>query len=113
MVDTDMFAILETYPWIGAIIAAMFGLIFGSFFTFLFYRLKSGEPWAWGRAAARSKCPTCDHILDAPDLIPVLSWVIAQGKCAYCKARISVRYPIIEVVTAIIFVIVYYLATDF
>lgn len=44
----------------------------------------------------RSACPFCGHALGAPDMVPVLGWVFLGGKCRYCKAGISVRYPLVE-----------------
>ena len=55
-------------------------------------------------AVDRSRCPRCDHPLAAVDLIPVISWIIARGRCRYCGAAVSVRYPLIEVLTAALFV---------
>ncbi|MEX2014469.1 MAG: prepilin peptidase, partial [Candidatus Saccharimonadales bacterium] len=55
----------------------------------------------------RSICPHCKHILQAKDLIPVLSWVLLRGKCRYCKRPISVQYPLIEASTAALFILSY------
>jgi leader peptidase (prepilin peptidase)/N-methyltransferase len=52
----------------------------------------------------RSMCPDCHHQLAALDLIPVLSWVSLRGKCRYCKKSISVQYPLVETLTAVLFV---------
>ncbi len=77
-----------------------FGLIFGSFVTALSYRLPRGESVAHGR----SKCAACGHTLAPIDLIPVASWVLQGGACRYCRAKISWRYPAIEVVSSVLFV---------
>jgi leader peptidase (prepilin peptidase)/N-methyltransferase len=76
-----------------------FGLVFGSFATALSYRLPRGESIAHGR----SKCPACQHTLTAPDLVPVVSWIAHKGACRHCGARISWRYPAIEVVMSALF----------
>ena len=102
----DYSLVFETFPWLIYTVTGFFGLIFGSFFTFLFYRVKNKEPWLWGREATRSKCPSCGHGLHARDLIPVLSWAINKGHCRYCNAPISIRYPLIEIGTAIIFLLI-------
>jgi leader peptidase (prepilin peptidase) / N-methyltransferase len=88
---------------------AAFGLIFGSFVTALSYRLPRGESIAHGR----SRCPVCGHTLTAPDLVPVLSWAVRRGACRYCGAKISARYPAIELLTAILFTAAGTLAADF
>jgi leader peptidase (prepilin peptidase)/N-methyltransferase len=55
----------------------------------------------------RSFCPSCDHQLSWKDNIPLFSWLILNGKCAYCKAPISIRYPTVELLTAIAAVLSY------
>lgn len=57
----------------------------------------------------RSYCPHCAHTLEALDLIPVFSYLFLRGKCRYCKAPISLQYPLIELWTAILFVTLYHL----
>jgi len=52
----------------------------------------------------RSMCPHCNHELAAKDLIPVLSWLSLAGKCRYCRKKISIQYPIVEISTALFFV---------
>lgn len=53
----------------------------------------------------RSMCPHCEHVLGTKDLVPVVSWVMLRGKCRYCKKKIAVQYPIIEVVFAVLLVV--------
>jgi prepilin signal peptidase PulO-like enzyme (type II secretory pathway) len=55
----------------------------------------------------RSMCPDCHHTLAAKDLVPVLSWVTLRGKCRYCHESISWQYPLVELVTAALFVASY------
>ncbi len=55
----------------------------------------------------RSMCPHCHHTLSPIDLIPVLSWVMLDGKCRYCRRPISKQYPLVELLTAILFVVSY------
>jgi leader peptidase (prepilin peptidase)/N-methyltransferase len=83
--------------WIG--IAAVFGLVFGSFITALSYRLPRGE----SIAAGRSQCPSCKAVLRSRDLIPVVSWALNKGACRVCGTRVSARYPATELLTAGIF----------
>ena len=68
------------------------GFVFGSAVSALAYRLPRGLSWATGR----SKCPTCGHVLEVMDLIPVFSWLIGGGRCRHCRAPISVRYLVTE-----------------
>lgn len=58
-------------------------------------------------ATGRSMCPHCEHELAAKDLVPVLSWVSLGGKCRYCKKPINPQYPIVELLTGILFVVSY------
>lgn len=55
----------------------------------------------------QSMCPNCLHTLAPLDLIPVLSWLILQGKCRYCHQQISWQYPIVELLVTVLFVISY------
>lgn len=55
----------------------------------------------------RSMCPQCKHKLSAKDLIPVISWLELKGKCRYCKKPISWQYPLVELLTAALFVASY------
>lgn len=79
------------------IIAAVFGLLVGSFSNVLIWRLPRGESIAF----PPSHCPHCDHRLGVLDLFPVFSWLALGGKCRYCKAPIKARYPIVELLTGI------------
>lgn len=61
----------------------------------------------------RSECPDCHHRLHAKNLIPVVSYAVQWGKCEYCKKQIPRIYPVLEILTAIIFVATYFLLQDF
>lgn len=91
-------AAVPLFVWL--IVAALFGLIFGSFITALSYRIPRGQSIADGR----SQCPACQSPLTPRDLIPVLSWLSTGGTCRMCGVAISWRYPAIELLTALIFV---------
>ena len=80
----------------GAVLFAV-GAIFGSAVTALSWRLPRGESWARGR----SKCPACGHVLGPLELVPLLSWLVSRGRCRACRARVSVRYPLIELSCAL------------
>ena len=82
----------------------VFGLIFGSFLNCVIYRLHSGESFLKGR----SFCPNCQHILSWPDLIPVFSFLILKGKCRYCHKPISLQYPLVELATGTVFLLIFW-----
>ncbi|MDQ3752063.1 MAG: prepilin peptidase [Actinomycetota bacterium] len=78
--------------------AALLGLIFGSFATMAAHRI----PLRAG-LNGRSRCPACGHMITAAENIPLFSYLTQRGRCRHCRARISVRYPLIELLTAILF----------
>lgn len=80
------------------ILALVLGACMGSFLNCAAIRTGSGESFLRGR----SHCMNCGHELRAPDLIPVLSWVFLRGKCRYCGAKVSGRYPLVEVIFALV-----------
>ncbi len=93
------------------IVSFIFGLIFGSF----------GNCWAWrivhheSVVKGRSHCAVCNHELGALDLIPLFSWIFLKGKCRYCGEKISVRYPLAELILGLYFLsifLVYGLSLD-
>lgn len=81
----------------------LLGLIAGSFLNVVIYRLPLGESVVW----PGSRCTGCGHSLGVGDLVPVLSWLWLKGRCRYCGGKISGRYPVIEMVTAVAFLLVY------
>ena len=83
------------------VVAFVFGTCMGSFLNCAAYRAVRGESFLRGR----SRCTSCGHDLAAKDLIPVLSWLSTGGKCRYCGARVSARYPITEIAFGIITVL--------
>ncbi|MCH2547628.1 MAG: prepilin peptidase [Alphaproteobacteria bacterium] len=89
--------------WFILSLVAVVGLIFGSFVTLASYRLPRDEPIVMGR----SRCPSCKNTLGLLALFPLFSWLIQCGKCGYCKAPVSARYPITEAVQALLFIAVY------
>jgi leader peptidase (prepilin peptidase) / N-methyltransferase len=76
------------------------GLLLGSFLNVCIVRLPVGESVVW----PRSHCRQCDHPIASWDNIPVLSWLLLGAACRACGGRISWRYPIIELITCILFV---------
>jgi leader peptidase (prepilin peptidase)/N-methyltransferase len=82
--------------------AALFGLLIGSFLNVVAWRLPRGE----SLVKPRSKCPGCGTQLKAYDNIPVFSWLVLRGRCRGCKTKISARYPVVEAITAALYVLV-------
>jgi len=80
------------------------GIIFGSLINVLVYRLPIEEDVV----VKPSHCVSCEKRIKPYDLIPVLSYIILGGKCRYCGEKISIRYPLIELLTGIIFVGIFY-----
>ncbi|SDD96922.1 prepilin peptidase [Paraburkholderia lycopersici] len=124
-VATPLAAALGSLPF-GALIgfAVVFGLVIGSFLNVVVYRLPIMLERAWRADVAeatgtpgplfendglparynlwlpRSACPHCGHVLHAWENIPVISWLALRGRCSHCHARVSARYPLIELTSA-------------
>lgn len=75
------------------------GAFVGSFLNVCIYRLPLGQTVLWGR----SHCPLCARQIRAWENLPVISWIALRGRCAGCKAPISLQYPVIELVTGALF----------
>ncbi len=82
-----------------AAVAAALGLVFGSFFNVVIWRV----PRRLSVVAPPSACPRCDTPIRARDNVPVLSWLLLRGRCRDCSEPISPRYPAIELLTAGVF----------
>ena len=78
------------------------GAVIGSFLNVVIQRVPRGA----SIVRPRSHCPGCDAEIRARDNVPVLSWLILRGRCRHCHARISARYPAVELLTAAVFVAV-------
>ncbi|MFY9461763.1 MAG: prepilin peptidase, partial [Candidatus Sungiibacteriota bacterium] len=81
----------------------LLGLSAGSFLNALVFRLGTAESILWGR----SHCMSCAHTLEWRELIPVASFAMLGGKCRTCHNPISVQYPIVELLTAAVFLLIY------
>ena len=89
------------------LIIFIFGSCIGSFLNCLIYRL--GRPRRkTSFLRGRSFCPDCLHKLGFFDLIPVLSFVFLKGKCRYCGKKISWQYPLVEIATGLLFVLIFW-----
>jgi leader peptidase (prepilin peptidase)/N-methyltransferase len=87
-----------------SIFSALLGACIGSFLNVVIYRLPRGLSISNPR---RSFCPRCGHMIAGYDNIPVISYVLLRGRCRHCRAPISAQYPLIELITALLFVATY------
>lgn len=83
------------------VVAGLFGLMVGSFLNVCIARLPKGE----SIVSPPSTCPRCGRLINWRDNIPVISYVMLGGKCRACGLPISARYPLVEVATALLFVL--------
>ena len=117
---TDITTILRQEPTFFITLSVFLGLVVGSFLNVVIHRLPKmmEKEWAdnclelqgkeipssekYSLVAPRSSCPQCGHKITALENIPVISYLLLKGKCKSCKTSISLRYPIIEVLTGIL-----------
>lgn len=84
------------------VLAAVLGLLLGSFLNVVVYRVPIGR----SIVSPPSACPNCDTEIAPWDNIPVLSWILLRGECRTCSAPISARYPLVELATSASFALV-------
>jgi len=82
------------------LLIGLLGLLVGSFLNVVIYRLPRGE----SLVRPASRCPGCGTPIKPYDNIPVVSWLLLRGRCRNCGAAISARYPVVEALTAAVFV---------
>ena len=87
------------------LMAGLFGLLIGSFLNVVIYRLPRGQ----SLVSPPSTCPGCGARIRPIDNVPVLSWLILRGKCHRCHAPISIQYPLVELITGVLFLLVAWL----
>lgn len=113
--------LLQQAPWFLYTVTGLLGLVIGSFLNVVIYRLpamlektwdrdcreflklepvSSGQKGAFNLSVPRSRCPHCGHAITAWENIPVISYLMLRGRCSACGARISPRYPLVELLTA-------------
>ena len=85
------------------IVFFIIGTIFGSFFNVVGYRLPKGKSIVF----PPSHCPNCNNKLTPKELIPIISYIIQKGKCTHCKTKIPCFYVIFELITGILFALIY------
>lgn len=81
------------------LLCALLGLVVGSFLNVVIHRVPLGE----SVVKPRSRCPGCGTEISPRDNIPVISWLMLKGRCRTCAEPISVRYPAVEILTALVF----------
>ena len=100
---------MTSFPSFAYLIVFIFGLIFGSFFNVLIHRIpksiQSAKKESLFNAISfpKSYCPKCKKSLLIHHNLPIISWLFLLGKCYFCKAKISIRYPLVELLSAFIF----------
>jgi leader peptidase (prepilin peptidase)/N-methyltransferase len=85
-----------------ASLAAVLGVCIGSFLNVCIYRLPRGQ----SLSSPRSRCPSCERPLHWYHNVPIVSWLVLRGRCGYCQAPISIQYPLIELITALMWVLI-------
>lgn len=80
----------------------LYGIVIGSFLNVLIYRIPRGL----GISKGRSMCTNCSHTLVWYDLVPFFSYLFLKGKCRYCGSKISFRYPFVELLNGILYILV-------
>jgi leader peptidase (prepilin peptidase)/N-methyltransferase len=83
-----------------ALPVTLLGLAVGSFLNVVIYRVPRGE----SVVTPSSRCPSCDVAIRRRHNVPVFGWLVLRGRCADCGAKIGARYPLVELVTAVLFV---------
>ena len=117
----------QTQPLIMLLMVAIFSLMVGSFLNVIIYRLPIIMEREWktqcqeflghpdtetlpveryNLVVPRSRCPHCNHLIGAWENVPVISYLLQKGRCRHCGKPISMRYPVIEALTAVLSVMV-------
>ena len=86
------------------VVAFVFGAVIGSFLNVCIYRIPAGK----SVVSPPSSCPVCAHQIRWYENIPIFSYLFLLGKCSNCKSKISIRYPLIETLSGVLFVVVLY-----
>ena len=85
------------------LLTTILGASIGSFLNVVVYRLPAGL----SLTHPPSRCPTCMTPLRKRENVPIVGWLMLQGKCAHCGTKISMRYPVVELITALLFVSIF------
>ncbi len=90
-------------PYVVPIIVFIFGAVIGSFLNVCIYRISRSK----SIVKPGSYCPNCEKPIKFYDNIPIVSYILLGGKCRNCGIKISTRYPFVELITAVIYVMIY------
>ncbi len=122
----EFLKILQESSWFFYLLAGIFGLIVGSFLNVVIYRLPKMIEYSW-RAHCQemfnsqeigkndehgnlfwpgSYCPICRNSISPLENIPIFSYILLRGKCKHCKTPISIRYPVVELASALLTLLV-------
>ena len=96
-------SILRRVTLIVSIFTVLFGLAFGSFLNVCISRLPKGQ----SIVRPPSRCPNCGASIWARDNLPLLGWILLGGRCRHCGKHISLRYPLVELATAALFLLTF------
>jgi leader peptidase (prepilin peptidase)/N-methyltransferase len=119
---SEFILLLQQHSWLYLLLVFVFSLVIGSFLNVVVYRLPVMMEREWqaefqayfqqapssavaerfNLAVPRSACPSCHTPIAARDNIPLLSWLLLKGRCRHCHTRISMRYPAVELLTALL-----------
>lgn len=119
---TEFITVVTSHPGLFLLLVFVFSLVIGSFLNVVIYRLpkmmerewqsefqayfqpesQNAAPARYNLAVPRSACPSCDTPIAARDNIPLLSYLLLKGRCRHCQAPISLRYPAVELLTALL-----------
>lgn len=98
--------------WIVMPFLFIVGAVIGSFLNVCIYRIPQHEKfWPSLRSVVSppSSCPNCRNLIPSYDNIPILGWFILGGRCRFCRQSFSIRYAMIELLNALLFVLVYWM----
>lgn len=84
---------------VSIVLAGLAGLILGSFANVVVHRVPRGE----SVLRPRSRCPSCAAAVRPIDNVPIVSWLLLRGRCRRCGAHVSLRYPLVELLTGVLF----------
>ncbi|GAC1376904.1 MAG: A24 family peptidase [Aquirhabdus sp.] len=131
LIKESIDAIIAT-PWLAATLVAFLGLCVGSFLNVVIYRLPRMMESEWRSDCSillhdqlnpnqapyvfekmtlskpASRCPSCEHKIRWYENIPLLSWIVLLGRCSACGAAIGIRYPVVELLTMLASLTVYF-----